>query len=89
MSIPLDFVADLPKPPADKSLGDFVAEHVTDCGRVKTFLDCIPTTDDVALYSPDTAREPLRHRMIHDFILIDYDKLRMLSDLGPISRYLH
>lgn len=68
MSIPLDFVIRLPTPPAGTSLGDLVAEHVTDCGRVKTFLDCIPTTTDVALYSPDTSREPLLHCMIHDFI---------------------
>lgn len=68
MSIPLDFVSSLPKPPEGLSLGDFVAQHVTDNGRVKTFLECMPNTDKVALYSPDTSREPLRHRMIHDFI---------------------
>jgi acyl-coenzyme A synthetase/AMP-(fatty) acid ligase len=68
MSVPLDFVSHLPAPPAGTSLGDLVAQHVTDCGKVKTFLDCIPTTDDAALYSPDTSREPLLHSTIHEFI---------------------
>ena len=68
MSIPLDFVQSLPEPQEGLSLGDHVAEFVTDCGRVTTFLDCMPTTTKPALYSPDTTREPLRHYMIHDFI---------------------
>lgn len=68
MSIPLDFVGSLPTPKEGLSLGDHVAEHVTDCGRVTTFLDCMPTTTKPALYSPDTAREPLRHYAIHDFV---------------------
>lgn len=68
MSIPLDWVISLPKPREGLSLGDSLAEQVTDSGRVTTFLDCMPTTTKPALYSPDTSREPLRHFMIHDFV---------------------
>lgn len=68
MSIPLAFIGSLPAPSEGVSLGDLVAEHVTDSGRITTFLDCIPTTTTPAVYSPDTAREPLRHYMIHDYV---------------------
>ena len=68
MSIPLEFVNSLPAPAEGSSLGDLVAEHVTDTGRFTTFLDCMPNTDKPALYSPDSTREPLRHSDIHDFI---------------------
>lgn len=68
MAIPLDFVGSLPAPSAGVSLGDLVAEHVTDSGRVQTFLDCIPTTSKPALHSPSITREPLTHDTIHGFI---------------------
>ncbi|KAJ3556940.1 hypothetical protein NM688_g1746 [Phlebia brevispora] len=68
MSIPLDFVRSLPAPAQDSSLGDLLREHVTDNGRVKTFLECFPGTTNPALYSPNTMREPLRHYMIRQFV---------------------
>lgn len=68
MSIPLEFAGSLPPIPGGLSLGDHVAEHVIDSGRAPTFLSCMPTTTQPAIYSPDTTREPLRHYMIHDFI---------------------
>ncbi|KIP01343.1 hypothetical protein PHLGIDRAFT_17261 [Phlebiopsis gigantea 11061_1 CR5-6] len=68
MSIPLEFVSSLPPPPAGVSLGDQLAEHVTASGRITTFLDCMCSADTPALYSPDTARPPLRHNIIRDFV---------------------
>ena len=68
MSIPLEFVTSLPPPPKGVSLGDQLAEHVTDSGRITTFLDCMPSIHKPALYSPDMGREPLLHHMIYDFI---------------------
>lgn len=68
MAIPLDFITSLPAPPAGLSLGDSVAQHVTDSGRIQTFLECFPNTREPALYSPDTTREPLRHHMLRDFV---------------------
>ncbi|KAI0360304.1 acetyl-CoA synthetase-like protein [Trametes cingulata] len=68
MSVPLEFLNDLPPPPAGQSLGDQIAEVVTDNGRVSTLLDCLATTDRPALYSPDMTRPPLTHAMLHDFV---------------------
>ncbi|KAI9070019.1 hypothetical protein FKP32DRAFT_1599542, partial [Trametes sanguinea] len=50
------------------SLGDQLAEVVTDNGRVSTLLDCLASTDAPALYSPDMTRPPLTHAMLHDFV---------------------
>ncbi|KAI0674678.1 acetyl-CoA synthetase-like protein [Trametes maxima] len=68
MSVPLEFLNDLPAPPPEKSLGDQIAEVVTDNGRVSTLLDCLATTDRPALFSPDMTRPPLTHAMLHDFV---------------------
>ncbi len=68
MSIPLEFIRSLPSPAIDSSLGDLLAEHVTDNGRITSFLDCLCSTTTPALYSPNTMREPLRHYMIRDFV---------------------
>ncbi|KAJ8481033.1 hypothetical protein ONZ51_g6268 [Trametes cubensis] len=68
MSVPLDFLNDLPPPPAGQSLGDQIAEVVTDNGRVKTLLDCLASTDRPALFSPDMTRPPLTHAMLHDHV---------------------
>lgn len=68
MSVPLEFLNDLSAPPAGQSLGDQLAEVVTDNGRVNSLLDCLATTDKPALYSPDMTRPPLTHAMLHDHV---------------------
>lgn len=68
MSVPLEFLNDLSAPPAGQSLGDQLAEVVTDNGRVSSLLDCLATTDKPALYSPDMTRPPLTHAMLHDHV---------------------
>ncbi|KAI0777797.1 acetyl-CoA synthetase-like protein [Trametes elegans] len=68
MSVPLEFLNDLPPPPAGQSLGDQIAATVTDNGRVTTLLDCLATTDRAALFSPDMTRPPLTHAMLHDYV---------------------
>jgi acyl-CoA synthetase (AMP-forming)/AMP-acid ligase II len=68
MSIPLAFVRSLSEEITEVSLGDFLAQHVTDSGAVNTFYDCFPNTNEPALYSPNTMRQPLTHHMIRDFI---------------------
>ncbi|KAI0338447.1 acetyl-CoA synthetase-like protein [Trametopsis cervina] len=68
MLIPLEFINSLSSPPAGVSLGDFLVEHVADSGRVKTFLDCMPTTLQPALHSPDDTREAIRHDELREFI---------------------
>jgi hypothetical protein len=66
--IPLQFLYTLPSPPKGSSLGDLLAHTVTDNGRMKTLLDCIPNTDAPAIFSPDTSRLPLSHRALRAFI---------------------
>ncbi|OJT02767.1 hypothetical protein TRAPUB_6623 [Trametes pubescens] len=68
MSVPLEFLNDLSATPAGQSLGDQLAELVTDNGRVSSLLDCLATTDKPALYSPDMTRPPLTHAMLHDHV---------------------
>ncbi|EPQ56705.1 acetyl-CoA synthetase-like protein [Gloeophyllum trabeum ATCC 11539] len=68
MSTPLAFLSTLPAPPPGTSLGDQLAEQVTDSGRCRTLLDCLCTTDSPALWSPDAARPALPHRALHEFI---------------------
>ncbi|OBZ77802.1 putative peroxisomal-coenzyme A synthetase [Grifola frondosa] len=68
MSIPLEFLNDLPDPSANSSLGDQLAAEVTDSGRVSTLLDCLSAIDRPALFSPDMTRPPLTHTELHHFI---------------------
>ena len=68
MEHPLSFLLDLPGPPAGASLGEYMASQVTDNGRVKTLLDCLPSTNKRALISPDLSRPPLTHRMLKQFV---------------------
>ena len=68
MDHPLSFLLDLSAPGDGVSLGDHLAAHVTDNGRVKTLLDCLPSTNKRALISPDLSRPPLTHRMLKQFV---------------------
>ena len=68
MSIPLSFLADLPAPPPEASLGEQLAAAVTDSGRVGTLIDCLCTTDAPVLWSPDTSRPPLTHASLRHFV---------------------
>ena len=65
---PLGFLYSLPQRHQTKSLGDHIAQHVTDNGRVKTLLDCIPSASRPAIWSADLSRGPLDHRTIKNFI---------------------
>ncbi|KAI0363536.1 acetyl-CoA synthetase-like protein [Pilatotrama ljubarskyi] len=68
MSIPLAFLTDLPNPTPGVSLGDQLAQVVTDSGHVSTLLDCLCTTDAPALWSTDASRPPVTHAALHRFI---------------------
>ena len=89
MSIPLSFISSLPAPAEGSSLGDLLAEHVTDNRRVNSFLECFPDTKKPALYSPDTLRKPLCHNMIRDFVLdFVFPASRPDRRLGPNDRIM-
>lgn len=65
---PLGFLYSLPPRPKTRSLGDHIAEHVTDNGRISTLIDCLPSNSNPALWSPDLSRPPLEHRHIKSFV---------------------
>lgn len=89
MSVPLHFVRSLPEPPSDSSLGDLLADYVTDNGKVATFFDCFPSLDKPALYSPNTMRTPLYHNMIRDFVsTFAFPSSRPDRRLGPNDRIM-
>jgi acyl-coenzyme A synthetase/AMP-(fatty) acid ligase len=89
MSIPLSFVSTLASPRAGTSLGDHLAEQVTDSGKINTLLDCLCSTSEPAIHSPDQSRPPLRHCDIHDFVAkfaLPYRASR--GPLGPNDRVM-
>jgi acyl-coenzyme A synthetase/AMP-(fatty) acid ligase len=89
MSIPFTFLHDLPAPPADLSLGDFLAHNVTDNGRVRTLLDCLPSTDAPVVFSPDASRAALTHRHLHAFVsTFALPHARTRLPLGPNDRVM-
>jgi len=65
---PLGFIYNLPQRPNSRSLGDHLAEHITDNGRVKTLIDCLSSTPTPAIWSPDLNRQPLTHSTAKQFI---------------------
>ncbi len=67
-SFPLSFLYSLPTRAASRSLGDHLAEQVTDNGRVRTLLDCLPNNARPAIWSPDLTRAPLDHRSVRKFV---------------------
>ncbi|TBU54904.1 acetyl-CoA synthetase-like protein [Dichomitus squalens] len=68
MSVPLAFLGDLSDPAQGVSLGDQLAEVVTDSGRVSTLLDCLCSTEAPVLWSTDSLRPPLPHAALRRFV---------------------
>ncbi|KAI0828951.1 acetyl-CoA synthetase-like protein [Trametes gibbosa] len=68
MSLPLAFLSDLSDPAPGLSLGDQLAQLVTDAGHVSSLLDCLSTTDTPALWSVSATRPPVSHATLHRFI---------------------
>lgn len=66
MSIPLSFL----RPPltlqAGTSLGESISQRIT--GKVITLLDCLPSTAEPAIHSPDPTRRPLEHHELRTFV---------------------
>lgn len=68
MSIPLSLLHRLPSPAAHSSLGDLIAQTVTDSVKVNSLLDCLCTTTEPAIHSPEASRPPLSHQDIRVFV---------------------
>lgn len=89
MSVPLAFLSDLADPQPGVSLGDQLAQSVTDSGRVATLLDCIPTSDAPALWSVSATRPPTTHAALHHFVSKFALPTSGLQDhLGPNDRVM-
>lgn len=67
-NFPLGYIYSLPEPPKTRSLGDHLAEHITDNGKATTLIDCLCSTTNPALWSPDLNRPPIDHRTVKEFI---------------------
>ena len=65
---PLGFLTQLPRRSPTQSLGDHLAQHVTDSGRARTLLDCLCSSSRPAIWSPDLARGPLDHKTFKNFV---------------------
>ena len=89
MSVPLAFLGDLSDPAQGMSLGDQLAEVVTDSGRVSTLLDCLGSTDSPALWSTDSSRPPLPHAALRRFISgFTLPTSGLHGSLGPNDRVM-
>ncbi|KAJ6485731.1 acetyl-CoA synthetase-like protein [Mycena sanguinolenta] len=67
--IPLAFLRDVHRDEdSDLSLGDVLQRAVTQNSSIRTLLDCLPSTDAPALFSPDLERAPLSHERVRDFV---------------------
>lgn len=88
MAIPLSYTRFLPRRDMSKSLGDHLAENVTDSGRVATLLDCLPTTNSYAFFSEDSRRTPLTHADLHTFVSEFFLPSGSRVPLGPNDRVL-
>ena len=98
MTIPLSFLANIPSPPPELSLGEHIAETIERSGSVATLLDCLCTADTPALWSPeaDACRPPLTHAALRNFVseftiptsglhdrLVPNDRVMIVLPTGP------
>jgi acyl-coenzyme A synthetase/AMP-(fatty) acid ligase len=89
MSIPLSFLKGLPCPPPGTSLGDLLSELVTDSGKFNTLLDCLCSTTEAAIHSPDPLRPPLRHDELRAFVTnFTLPHSNRHNQLGPNDRVM-
>ncbi|CEH15707.1 acetyl-synthetase-like protein [Ceraceosorus bombacis] len=84
---PLSFLYNLPPPDRGVSLGDHLARHVTDSGRVRTLIDALPSTSGPALLSPDLNRPPITHAEAKHFIQ-RFSMPFTRKQLGPNDRVM-
>ncbi|TRM58785.1 hypothetical protein BD626DRAFT_437806 [Schizophyllum amplum] len=68
MAIPLSFVHQGKQPAGAQSLGDALLESIQHAGSIHTLLDCLCSTHEPAIYSPDVSRQPLLHDTLRSFV---------------------
>ncbi|KAJ7732272.1 acetyl-CoA synthetase-like protein [Mycena olivaceomarginata] len=67
MSIPLAFLRGA-RPAPSTSLGDALAQQISGSSRVTTLLDCLASTSEPAIHSPDSSRGVLLHSEVKAFV---------------------
>ncbi|KAJ7870970.1 acetyl-CoA synthetase-like protein [Mycena olivaceomarginata] len=84
MSIPLAFLRGA-RPPPSTSLGDALAQQISESSRVATLLDCLASTSAPAIHSPDPSRGALLHSEIKAFRapLGPNDRIMVALPTGP------
>ncbi len=88
MSIPLSFLSNIPQR-AGASLGDLIAERVTQSRSVNTLLDCLCSTSAPSIHSPDPSRLPLSHDAVRTFVAsFVLPHTRSRHPLGPNDRVM-
>ncbi|KAF9026322.1 acetyl-CoA synthetase-like protein [Hymenopellis radicata] len=88
MSIPLSFLSNIPQR-AGASLGDLIAERVTQSRSVNTLLDCLCSTSSPSIHSPDPSRLPLSHDAVRTFVAsFVLPHTRSRHPLGPNDRVM-
>ncbi|KAJ7861881.1 acetyl-CoA synthetase-like protein [Mycena leptocephala] len=88
MSLPLSFLRAIPLPTVGSSLGDSLADAISE-SKVTTLLDCLASTSAPAIHSPDPARRPLLHQEVKEFVhqfALPHSPLR--TPLGPNDRVM-
>ncbi|KAI5895638.1 uncharacterized protein SCHCODRAFT_02686995 [Schizophyllum commune H4-8] len=68
MAIPLSFLHQGVLPAPGQSLGDALADSITNAGTVNTLLDCLCATHEPAIFSPNVDRQPLLHDTLRSFV---------------------
>ncbi|KAF7370975.1 Peroxisomal-coenzyme a synthetase [Mycena sanguinolenta] len=71
--------------PKKRSLGDTILQALTN-SPIMTLVDCLPSTDGPALFSPDLSREPLTHQTIRAFVRNFVLPMPYFLSLPPASR---
>lgn len=75
--------------PTGIPLGDFFSERITESNTIHTLLDCLCSTADPAIYSPDPSAPPLPHDALRAFVstfALPYSATR--KALGPNDRVM-
>ena len=68
MSIPLAHLRARLTQASGRSLGDSFAALITGSGQISSLLDCLSSTSEPLLHSPDSSQPPLRHEDLRSFI---------------------
>jgi acyl-coenzyme A synthetase/AMP-(fatty) acid ligase len=88
MSVPLSFLH-APALPKGIALGHWIADRLADSSHINSLVDCLSSTPDPAIFSPDTTQQVLTHDQLRAFIstfVLPHSPTH--TPLGPNDRVL-